>query len=161
MKKAFTLIELLVVICILGVLSSLIVGNFLTSLKKGRDTQRKSDLEQIQRANELYYEDNGTYATAETQIYGGSSGDQFCHPNGCGTKIYMVKVPKDPLNKCQYDIDPAGDGYVIYAPLENENDTGPGVKQAGYTGCSIGCCVAPYNMIGRYAVTSSGVTIPP
>ncbi|PIP15252.1 hypothetical protein COX47_00635, partial [Candidatus Roizmanbacteria bacterium CG23_combo_of_CG06-09_8_20_14_all_35_49] len=56
-RKAFTLIELLLVIIILGVLATLIIGNFFTSLKKGRDARRKGDLEQIQRALEMYYED--------------------------------------------------------------------------------------------------------
>ena len=53
-KKGFTLIELLLVIIILGVLSALITGNFFTSLKKGRDAKRKADLEQTQRALEMY-----------------------------------------------------------------------------------------------------------
>ncbi|KKP49563.1 MAG: hypothetical protein UR42_C0033G0004 [Candidatus Roizmanbacteria bacterium GW2011_GWA2_33_33] len=39
-RKGFTLIELLIVIIILGVMASLITGNFFTSLKKGRDTKR-------------------------------------------------------------------------------------------------------------------------
>jgi len=60
-KKGFTLIELLLVIIILGFLTSLIAGNFFTSLKKGRDARRKGDLEQIQRALEMYYEDNRAY----------------------------------------------------------------------------------------------------
>ncbi len=159
-NKGFTLLELLVVIMILGVLSALITGNFLTSLKKGRDARRKADLEQMKRANELYYADNGVYANNEPQFYGGTTGDQFCHPNGCATKIYMVKVPKDPLWNCQYDVDALGTGFIIYSPLENRDDNGPGTNQTtnGYSGCSIGCCPTQK---GRFAVTSSGVTAPP
>jgi len=152
MKKAFTLIELLVVICILGVLSSLIVGNFLTSLKKGRDAQRKADVEAIIRANELYYSDTGSYVNGAMGVYGDNYNQkyQFCTQavNGCSTKIYMKKVPRDPLYKdangeaCEYNVDPdpSGTGFLIYTPLENDQDNGPGVSQAGWQNDGHSCC---------------------
>lgn len=167
-KKGFTLLELLVVIAILGILSALITGNFLTSLKKGRDAQRKADLQQMKRANELYYADQGYYATHEDDFYGGTNGDQFCAPppGGCSEKIYMVKVPKDPLWNCEYDVDPVSgtdeQDFVIYAPLENRDDNGPGTNQDsdGYSLCTAGCCQGQAHQ-GRFAVTSPNVTPPP
>jgi len=78
-KKGFTLIELLVVIIVLGVLAALISGNFFTSLKKGRDAKRKADLEQIQRALEMYYEDKKAYPTF-TFPFGG----KLCENYPCG-----------------------------------------------------------------------------
>jgi prepilin-type N-terminal cleavage/methylation domain-containing protein len=52
MKKnnAFTLIEVLVVIAILAGLVAILYPNFLDVRQKTRDTQRKNDLKQIQKA---------------------------------------------------------------------------------------------------------------
>lgn len=117
-KSSFTLLELMIVIVILGVLAAMISGNFITSLKKGRDAQRKSDLEQVQKSVEMYYEDNKSYPASIT--FGG----QLCHPNGCDTKIYMEKVPNDPTSNMnyQYCVDAANSKYQLYTNLENSQD---------------------------------------
>lgn len=111
-KKAFTLIELLIVIMILGVLAALITGNFFTSLKKGRDARRKGDLEQIQRALEMYYEDKKTYPTNLT------FGSALSDPDS--GKIYMQKVPDDPISGKDYQyLSTDGADYKLFACLEN------------------------------------------
>ncbi|MBI2051957.1 prepilin-type N-terminal cleavage/methylation domain-containing protein [Candidatus Roizmanbacteria bacterium] len=140
MNKGFTLLELMIVIVILGVLSSLITGNFLNSLKKGRDAQRKADLGNIQKALEMYYEDNRAYPTS--LAFGG----QLCYPgqNGCSTKIYMQKLPNDPKPGINYvyKIDPDGGGvyYQLYACLENDQQVLPYVSQnASGVSCSTNC----------------------
>lgn len=132
MKKnyAFTLIELIIVIAILGILSSLITGNFITSLKKGRDTKRKSDLDQIQKALEMYYEDNNKYPL------GIPFRGELCHPTGgCATQNYMFNIPQDPKTGYTYFYETDGNGtyYKIYSYIENDQDIGPGVDQNGYT----------------------------
>lgn len=117
-KSGFTLIELLIVIMILGVLAALITGSFFTSLKKGRDAKRKGDLEQIQRALEMYYEDKKTYPTFIFPF-----GNKLCETGACGVneKVYMQKVPDDPISGKDYEYIPAVDGsnYSIYACMEN------------------------------------------
>lgn len=115
-KKGFTLIELLVVIMILGILAALITGNFFTSLKKGRDAKRKGDLEQIQRALEMYYEDKKAYPLALT--FGG----KLCETGACGAneKVYMQKVPDDPISGKDYQyLSTSGADYKLFACLEN------------------------------------------
>lgn len=132
----FTLIELLIVIGILGILATVISGNFLTSLKRGRDTRRKGDVEQIQKAFELYYEDLGTYP-ADTVL----AGDSLCHPDGCSTRTYMQALPKDPSSNTGYTYvtDSSGSYYKLYSCLENTQDQGSGVNQDGW-GLSCGSC---------------------
>lgn len=113
LSKGFTLIELLVVIMILGVLAALISGNFFTSLKKGRDTKRKADLEQVQRALEMYYEDKKAYPLA--LVFGNPLSDSV------SGKIYMQKVPNDPISGKDYQyLSTDGTNYKLFACLENK-----------------------------------------
>ncbi|MBI2195693.1 MAG: type II secretion system protein [Candidatus Levybacteria bacterium] len=60
-EKGFTLVELLIVIAIIGVLTTLLMANFIGVRQRARDAQRKSDLRQIQSALELYRSDQGSY----------------------------------------------------------------------------------------------------
>jgi len=121
-KKGFTLIELLLVIMILGLLATLLAGNFFTSLKKGRDARRKADLNQIQKALELYYEDKRAYPATL------SFGSKLCETEACdpSEKVYMQKVPSDPTNiEYGYETDTNGTLYRLYACLENEQQILP------------------------------------
>lgn len=142
MKKAFTLLELLIAIVILGVLAALISGNFITSLKKGRDARRKADLEQIQRAVEMYYEDKRNYPATIT--FGGSLTDSV------SGKVYMQKVPNDPISTNTYVYQSNNTSYQLYSCIENNLDQGPGVKQDGYADTNCGGCG-----LCKYGVSSS------
>ena len=133
-RRGFTLIELLVAIAILGVLAGLITGNFFNSLKKGRDARRKQDLENIQKALELYYEDNKGYPSAVT------SGSALCHPSGCNTRTYTQKIPTDPSGFTYYYLtDATGTYYKLYSCIESSLDEGAGVDQSGYSGTNCAC----------------------
>lgn len=165
MKRAFTLIELLVVILIMGVLASLITGNFFTSLKKGRDAKRKTDLEQIQRSLEMYYEDKRTYPTFN--IFA-TAGYQLCETkiaDSCAAltppeKVYMIKLPDDPISGKHYEyINTAGADYKLFACLENNLQILPYVS----TGYSITCgnCKKPDGVTDTpciWGVSSSNIT---
>ncbi len=119
-EAGFTLIELLIIMIIMGVLAMLITGNFITSIKKGRDARRKTDIEQIQRALEMYYEDKGAYPGALT------FGQPLIDPDGTG-KIYMVKVPNDPVSgkTYEYGYSDEAKAYKLFACLENDQQVLP------------------------------------
>lgn len=141
MKKGFTLLEILIVISILGILATLISGNFITSLKKGRDARRKTDLKQIQNALEMYYEDKKTYPSFN--IFA-NPGYKLCETkidSNCGNeKVYMQKIPSDPAPNYSYYYQSNGVSYRLYSCIENNLDQGPGVNQAGYSGTNCGGC---------------------
>lgn len=151
LRRGFTLIELLVVIAILGILAGLITGNFFTSLKKGRDARRKQDLENIQKGLELYYEDNKAYPSAIT------SGSALCHPNGCGTRTYMQKVPSDPSGFTYKYIPDATtySYYKLYSCIESSLDQGAGVVQSGYSGTD---CACSGTSICKFGVSSTNTS---
>lgn len=117
-NKGFTLIELVVVIAIIGILAALISGNFINSLKRGRDSQRKADLEHIQKALELYYEDKLAYPA--TLTFGSVLDDPV------SGKKYMLTIPTDPKTSnfyryCVNDLNNPQQ-YQLYARLENNED---------------------------------------
>jgi general secretion pathway protein G len=118
-RAGFTLIELLIVVVIIGILSTLLMTNFVGVRQRGRDAQRKSDLRQIQAALELYRADQGLYP--ETSIFSAFS----CNPSSSlavGSNTYMQKIPCDPVSKSLYNYVSDGTTYTIIACLENLND---------------------------------------
>lgn len=60
-QKGFTIIELLVVIVIIGILVALALPNLFAAQARGRDTERKNELSNAQKALETYFGDNGSY----------------------------------------------------------------------------------------------------
>ena len=92
-QSGFTLIELLAVIVLVGVLATGLITliNPLEQLGKSR----KTDLSEIQKALELYYQDHGRYPAADGSL------DQIRNANGenvpWGTSFapYITELPKD------------------------------------------------------------------
>jgi prepilin-type N-terminal cleavage/methylation domain-containing protein len=118
-KKGFTLIELLVVMAILALLAAIGLGTFNSSRLKGRDSKRKNDLAQIEKALEMYYNDHGEYPGVGDYPAGESA---FQDENNT---LYMKEMPTDSkFGDYPYETD--GTYYKIYARLENERDPGIG-----------------------------------
>ncbi len=138
MKKAFTLIELLVVIAIIGSLSALFLPNFMAARERARDSQRKSDLKQIQKAFELYKQDQ-TPTTLPATLP--TSNVCWSSAAGCTGNIYMNKFPTDPNAGRDYYflVNNTNLTYTLCACLENKADPDgtTGNCAASYT-CSSG-----------------------
>jgi prepilin-type N-terminal cleavage/methylation domain-containing protein len=135
-QNGFTLIELILVMIIIAILSAMVIGNFMTSLKKGRDARRKQDLEQIRRAVELYYEDKHTYPLPAAVQYGASLKDVD------SGKLYMQEIPNDPVSTNNYQYQSDGTYYRLYSCLENAQDKGSNISQSGFdngAGSAITC----------------------
>jgi general secretion pathway protein G len=142
-KKGFTLIELLVVIAIIGMLSALLVPNFMGARERARDAQRKSDLKQIQKALEMYRQDQNPPAYPLSVDCDGAT----CFPNSgsqwvSGGIVYMNKVPKDPNRTANggayyYSVNNSNLTYTLCACLENSAD--PEATGTGDCGSNYSC----------------------
>ena len=128
----FTLVELLVVIAVISMITALLFPNFMGVRQRARDSQRKSDLAQIQKALELYKLDNITsYPTIdEVSLSFPSSLCNKCWSqagiDNCTTNLYLRKFPCDPSDGATpyiYTLD-SGDAlkYTLSACLENLAD---------------------------------------
>jgi type II secretion system protein G len=121
------LIELLVAMVIIGILSVMGISNFMSSQMKARDAQRKSDLQNLSKSLEMYYNDKGAYPLADNgKVLGIEWGsDQgFTDTSVTGGAVYMVKMPKDPSGGSYYYVSETdGTGYRLYALLENTKDS--------------------------------------
>ncbi len=143
-QSGFTLIELLIVIVIIGILGAIFVSNYLGVRQRGRDSQRKSNLRQIQAALELYRYDQGSYPTAllncpvVTPTY---LGDSACT---AGT-VYMQKIPTDPQGSLYYNSGnyyysaSGGSSYTLCSCLENTNDNQGEANSICSSGVSPAC----------------------
>jgi len=120
--RGFTLVEMLIVLAVLGVLATaiLLTLNPIEQLHKANDAKRKTDLSQVKRALDLYYDDNGRYpaSSVDFKIVNVATTLNW----GSAWQPYMNALPKDPKSSNTYEYySPAaanGQTYYIYANLE-------------------------------------------
>jgi type II secretory pathway pseudopilin PulG len=144
---------------IIGVLATFFIGGYTGAQKKARDANRKSDLNQLAKALEIYYNDYRRYPVESSGRIMGcpSTGPTACEWDGTDqftdTKtVYYKTIPGDP-NEAQgaryvYRSDASGTYYRLYALLENLEDPD---RISTSESCGTGNC--------NFAVTS-GNTVP-
>lgn len=147
--NGFTLIELLLVAGIFGLIASAAIAviNPGEQFKKANDARRKSDLSQIQRALESYFQDNGQYPQANNyRIMNGSTTIQW----GSSWQPYINLLPQDPSTNRNYVyyVTSNRQSYVLYASLERGSDP---------DSCNRGSVCANMNTYG-ISGTACGVT---
>ena len=117
--RGFTLTELTIVIAIISILTAGVLSaiNIPLQLKKARDGTRKSDLRVIQSALEIYRTDQRCYP----QVSPCADLPACTNALTVGGSTYLQKIPCDPKGG-SYTYTPSGNGYTLYACLENKND---------------------------------------
>jgi prepilin-type N-terminal cleavage/methylation domain-containing protein len=115
-ELGFTLIELLVVISIVGLLASVALFSFMDVRIRAQDTRRLTDVQQITKALELYYDDYKKYPQLNSVVSAPGCSFSWCYFEDA-LKPYL-KVPNDPITtgypySYYYESDP-GDNYQSY-----------------------------------------------
>ena len=154
-QKGFTLIELLIVIAIISILTGLAAVSYSGVQARGRDAQRKNDLNQIKVTLSTYY--NAQVPTA----FAASAAGCVSTTASCATLTiddvsdlltaalkpnYIRDVPTDPKNTGMYlykytsspNNSVANQNFTLTATLDNKNDrngwgTGSSWVQDGYS----------------------------
>ena len=136
-QLGFTLMELLITVSIIAILISIGIASYSTINKQSRDTKRKSDIEQIRSALEMYRADNSAYPNV-----GSGSWTVASDLSTALATTYILAIPSDPKGATQPYMYKATDlangvyyGYCLSSLLETENPTDTCTP---YTGQSFG-----------------------
>jgi len=130
MKKGYTLIEILIVATIIVLLSAAAAVSYSAFLKQTRDAKRKSDLEQIRAALEMFRSNSTTNDYPTTGL-----------SELTGPVVYIQSVPADPKSPTyNYYYNGSSSDYTLGAHLEGGGTT----CVAGQCGVNCNYCVGPY-----------------
>ncbi|HRC28068.1 MAG TPA: type II secretion system protein GspG [Candidatus Saccharimonas sp.] len=138
-KSGFTVIELIVVIIVVATLATIVIVSYNGAQSRARDTRRQTDIANIVKALELYYNDNGTYPTTSGST--AINANWFSSNDSSWTTFNtllvnanaITSVPTDPINKPNPGV--AGTGvmdntsnfsYALYVNNSNYCGVGPG-----------------------------------
>lgn len=95
----FTLIELVIVVSIVSIITGIGASSYISTTKTARDNRRKTDLETVRQALELYKADNGEYPNVDGCT--DSSGLNDLQPL-LANYIRADQFPQDPKNLYSY-----------------------------------------------------------
>jgi prepilin-type N-terminal cleavage/methylation domain-containing protein len=163
-QQGFTLIELLVVISIIGVLASAVISSISDVKSSARDIQRKTSLNTIRIAMEMYHNKYGTYVVSGGGWNNGGNG--WLAREGTASYITAVTrvlynegfltapIVEDLIQTPGFMIYTCGnDDYALSATLEQPTAENIAYIQTTCNGIGVN---GTYTIYGKnYAITSS------
>lgn len=94
-RRGFTLLELLITIAILAILAAIILMSVNIARERARDSKRTQDMEQVQRALEMYRMDHGVYPALGSAV-GSCSSQCLSQLTQALVPDYISSIPLDP-----------------------------------------------------------------
>lgn len=141
-QVGFTLIELLITVSIIAILTAISAFALNGSRESARDARRKTDLEQIKSALEIYKADCNMYPASLPGVGSSLQANPTvanCAVSGSPINTYMQKTPADPKSDGAYSYSrPTTSTYIICAYLEDPPS--PANDTSGCPACSGGTC---------------------
>jgi len=98
-KNGFTFIEILVSVTIISILVAIAMISYGSINKRSRDARRKSDIEQLRSALEMYRADNGYYPDEGPSTFTAISTDADLKTV---LASYIATIPADPKDDTTY-----------------------------------------------------------
>lgn len=144
-NKGFTLIELLVVVAIISVLSSVVLSNVRTARLKSTDSQKKMQLDQVQKALILYHDKFGYYPPNDGPLYD----EAVLFNNMAQTLVDEGFLTAVPVSPCGPTCDFNDGGYAYY------NYTGTGTYNGIFLATRLDTLPCPHSC--RQDVSSSAL----
>lgn len=122
-QKGFTIIELLVVIVIIGILVALALPQLFAAQARGRDTDRKNDLKNLQQKLETYFNDNDKYPLSGAEAAAEALNIDVAEFTGPRDTAYTYEATDCDTEGCQ--------AYTLSTNLENKSDASATDKETG------------------------------
>lgn len=154
----FTLIELLIVIAVIGILAvqAFVLLNPVEQLQKAWDVRRKSDLAEVQKALEKFYQDNGRYPDSINYKIKSLSTGNIPVDWGNAWLPYLGVLPKDPKSSKKYVYSSSsGQAYYLYASLDRGAKDSQVCRPDGAK-----CDNAPVSGCGANYICNYGISSP-
>ena len=124
-RRGFTLLELLVTATLIAVLTVIGIVSYSSVNKRSRDVKRRSDLEQLRSALEMFRSDQTQYPghTSYPTIQDATFNDASILGPAIVANNYIPSIPTDPDGKSTYYYEPTSsnnvnNGYCVCAMLE-------------------------------------------
>lgn len=155
--RGFTLLELLVVIALIGTLAAIVLSVLSGAQRDAKDKRRIADIQQIQKALELYHIDHSGYPK-ESEGANGNIGENEVFQQAI--EAYVSGTPLDPINNDTYFYYYDGShqcGNNVYAVVfarQMEN-----IQNANYDALLAGQCAGVLDGEGRGGGQSSYTAI--
>lgn len=131
-QSGFTIVELLIVIVVIGILAAIVITTFTGVQKKGRDADRKSDINAIYSQVEVYFAQEAKYPSLN-QMNNSTTAPSTATWRTDNLKGLQDDALTDPKGSSAALVDSAAANAYSYATTPANCDNGAGGDCTGFT----------------------------
>ncbi len=121
-RSGFTLVELAIVIAVIGIIAAIVLGSYNAFQQRSRDTKRLTDVANIAKALEIYYDEVGSYpdptgtnSTVNSSWYSSDTTSWNTFNSELQSVQAIDKLPIDPKNNVGSVTNAGNFNYAYYS----------------------------------------------